>query len=170
MRTVLLPILSLALVAGCHRAPADNASAAAAASFVPPPTQKATPLPGLAQSNPITAYVGRYPRDAVDGVSFYDRTEVANALIDAVPDEKTRRLYTGRDAVTGPIFRQGARVAAWGCEPHNCSDRNWTFLVEPDGSAGEACYHDGATMAATSRWYRGGGAKPMTRPGACPQA
>ncbi len=167
-----LPFLSpLLLLAACGSGgqtdkPADNA---AAARFVPPPTQLPTPVAGQEHSNPITAYVGRYPGDAVDGVGFYDRTEVSRALIDAVGDDALRRRMMARDAVTVPIFRtRDGRIAAHGCEPHNCADANWTFLLAPDGTRGEACHHVTDTMGQTSRWYAAGAA-PKSRPGDCPQ-
>lgn len=162
----LTPLLLLAACGSQSEKPADNAAAAA---FVPPPTQAPKPIPGQAHSNPITAYVGKYPTDAVDGVGFYDRTEVARALIDAVGDETIRRRFTARDAVTVPIFTTGdGRVAAHGCQPHDCADANWTLIVAADGSRGEACYHDAATMGTTSRWYAAS-AVPKSRPGDCPQ-
>lgn len=163
-----LALSSLLLLAACNTQ-ADKPADDAAAAFVPPPTQSPTPLPGQAHTNPITAYVGKYPTDAVDGVGFYDRTEVSRALIDTVGDEAVRRRFTTRDAVAVPIFAtKDQRIAAHGCEPHNCADANWTFLVAADGSRGEACYHDAATMGATSRWYAPN-AVPKSRPGDCPQ-
>lgn len=146
--------------------PTDNT----AATFVPPPTQSPKPLPGQEHSNPITAYVGKYPTDTVDGVGYYDRTEVSRALIDAVGDDDVRRRFTGRDAVTVPIWQmKDGRIAAHGCEPHNCSDAAWTFIVAPDGTRAEACYHDAASMGPASRWYAAGSAA-KSRPGDCPQA
>ncbi|MCP3734946.1 hypothetical protein M9979_08705 [Sphingomonas sp. RP10(2022)] len=168
MRTLLLaPLLLLAACGSGGKS--DTPDNAAAAGFVPPPTQLPTPIPGQEHSNPITAYVGKYPGDAVDGVGFYDRTEVSRALIDAVGDEKVRRRFTSRDAVSVPIWQaKDGRIAAHGCEPHNCSDVDWTFFVTADGARGEACFHDAATMGATSRWYAANVA-PATRPGDCPQ-
>lgn len=164
----MLSLTLILLLAACGRAsdaPPENAVAA----FVPPPTQMPTPLPGQAHGNPITAYVGKYPDDALDGVGFYDRTEVSRALIDAVGDDDVRRRFIAREAVTVPIWQaKDGRVAAHGCRPHDCADANWTFLVAADGSRGEACYHDAATMGATSRWYAAGAA-PKSRPGDCPQ-
>lgn len=165
-----LCLVPLVLLAACgSRETATRDDNAAAAAFVPPPTLPPKPLPGQEHSNPITAYVGKYPGDAVEGVGFYDRTEVSRALIDAVGDEKLRHRFTSREAVSVPIFRsRDGRIAAHGCAPHDCADTNWTFLVAPDGSRGEACYHDQATMAATSRWYAAG-SPPRSRPGDCPQ-
>ncbi len=169
MRAFLLAPLLLLAACGSGAKTDVAADNAAAAAFVPPPTQKPTPLPGQEHSNPLTAYVGRYPNDAVDGVGFYDRTEVSQALIDAVGEEKVRRRFTAREAVSVPIFRtRDGRIAAHGCEPHNCDGADWTFLLAPDGSRGEACYHDGERMGATSRWYAAS-RQPVSRPGDCPQ-
>ena len=167
----LVMLASVLLLAGCGSGKRADSAAndTAAAAFVPPATQPPKPLPGQANSNPITAYVGKYPGDTVDGVGFYDRTEVSRALIDAVGDEKLRHRITSREAVTVPIFRTAdGRIAAHGCEPHNCGDQDWTFFVAPDGTHGEACYHDAASMGAASRWYAAGTA-PASRPGDCPQ-
>ena len=162
----LVPLLLLAACGSGQSASDDNA---AAARFVPPATQPPKPLPGQEHSNPITAYVGKYPGDTVAGVGFYDRTEVSRALIDAIGDDTLRHRFTAHDAVSVPIFQtKDGRIAAHGCEAHNCDGKDWTFLVAPDGTRGEACYHDGETMGATSRWYAAG-SPPKSRPGDCPQ-
>lgn len=136
---------------------------------MPPVTRAPDPLPGQRQSTPLGAYVGHYSDDAVDGVTFYDRTEVAGLLIDAVPEEPLRRTIVGRDATTVPIVRIGSRIAAHGCEAHNCADHNWTVLVSADGNrdAGTVCYHDAATMQGSSRWTTRAGTEK--RSGDCPQ-
>ena len=147
----------------------DEAGDPSPGNFVPPVTQAPTPLPGQRQSTPLTRYVGHYPRDAVDGVGFYDRSEVANLLVDLVPEEEVRRLMTGRDATTVPIVRSGSRIAAHGCEAHNCADHNWTLAVAMNGNFddGAVCYHEAATMGQASRWTTRAGTE--RRPGDCPQ-
>lgn len=174
MRAIAAPLAAAAtavLLAGCHPSGASkqaNADArASAAGFVPPATQMPKPLPGQRNVVPLTVYVGKYPRDVINGVGFFDRTEVANALIGVVADPQLRRTISGNADVQMPIFRQGERIAAAGCEPHNCSDHGWTFLVRPDGTQGEACLHT-AAMGGASRWYTGG--TPAMRPGGCPSA
>ncbi len=162
---LLSPVLLSALfLAGCGD-DAEPAVGTNVAAFVPPATQPAVPIPGQAQTTPLTAYVGRYPRDAVDGVGFFDRTQVATAIDGVVPDATLRRAIVRADGPTTPIFRVGDRVASWGCETGNCDDRHWTVLVDPDGR-GEVCYHDTATMGTASRWYTATG--PALRQTACP--
>ena len=161
-------LTALVLLAGCGGGGDPPPPTNAAAGFVPPPVQAPTPLPGQAQSNPLTAYVGKYPGEAVDGVGFFDRTEVASALIEAVPDARFRRTITNRDVTETPIFAaRDGRIGAHGCEPHNCSDNNWTFMVRPNGTGGLACHHL-ASDGGNSRWYSGD--KPVVRPGDCPSA
>ncbi|TPG13549.1 hypothetical protein [Sphingomonas oligophenolica] len=168
MKTI--PIVAgLLLLTACnkHDAVADNDQTATAA-FVPPKTQAPAPLPGQAHQVPLAAYIGKYPTDTVGGVTFFDRTEVANALIAAVGDDKLRRMITARDGVTVPIFAYQNKIAAHGCEPHNCSAHSWTFVMNPDASGAVACFHDEAAMGDTSRWVAND--EPVTRPGDCPQA
>lgn len=152
------------LLAGCGGEKAD--SGLAASNFTPPATQLPKPIAGQAQTTPLTAYVGKYPHDAVGGVDFFDRTDVANGLIAAVGDAKLRSLIRGRSGPETPIFARGKRIAAWGCEAHDCGDHNWTVMVDPSGGKTEVCYHDSATMGDRSRWYAGGA--PILRAGACP--
>ncbi|GGB39321.1 hypothetical protein GCM10011380_31010 [Sphingomonas metalli] len=172
-RLVLMGVMitGMAGLGACHRTPdrEEEARAVAASGFVPPVTQAPDPMPGQRNATPLSAYAGRYPRDAVDGVTFYDRTEVANALIDLVPEEKIRREMTGREATQAPIFARGDRVAAHGCAPHDCDGRNWTLLVAVDGDAEKArmCLHDAATMQDRSRWTSR--RETRMRPGGCPQ-
>ena len=173
MRRVGMKMVGLApalLLAACGGGAGEEGQQAGANTFVPPVTQAPDPVPGLAQTTPITAYVGHYPRDAVEGVSFFDRSDVANALVETVGDVELRRMITGRDATAVPIFRQGAMVAAHACEAHDCADRHWTVLFPADGNREKAavCYHDAETMGETSRWMTLAGTSK--RSGSCPQA
>jgi hypothetical protein len=168
--SVVIPFAALLLAACGGEHTTDVAvNNAAAAAFVPPSPQLPKPLPGQAHAEPLTAYVGHYPGDAVDGVGFYDRTEVARALNDAVGDERIRRRFVSRDAVTVPIVHTAdGRLAAHGCVAHDCADTDWTFVLAPDGSHAEACYHDADTMGTRSRWFAPNRA-PAMRAGDCPQ-
>lgn len=157
-------------LAGCH--PSDGPTKAernaAAAHYVPPPTQGPAPLPGQAHAETLAAYVGHYANEPIDGVLFFDRTEVATALDAAVRDPKLRRLFISTDGVMTPIFRRGTGYAAHACRPHDCADHNWTLVVPAAGGTAQACYHDAETMKGTSHWYANG--TPVTRPGECPSA
>lgn len=102
----LVPLALLALAA-CGGKGGDADSEVAPGNFTPPGTARPTPIAGVAQETPLKAYIGHYPGDAVDGVSFFDRTEVASALHDAVGDQKLVQRIMSRGAVTVPIFAMG---------------------------------------------------------------
>ena len=167
MRTI-FPLALFLCLAACGGSTPNPSNEQDPGGFIPPRTRAPTPLPGQAHSNPITAYIGKYPTETLNGVTFFDRTEVANALIAAVGDPKLRTMITAPNAVTVPIFAVGERIAAHGCEPHDCAARNWTFLIAPDGARAEACFHDEAAMGNSSRWYDND--KPVAKPGGCPTA
>jgi hypothetical protein len=153
------------MLAGCAKSePAGNT---AASMYVPPHVRPATPAGGEPPSTPISAYVGKYPHDAVDGVMFYDRTDVATALIEAVGNNPVRNRFEEQRTGEKPIFARGASVGATGCDG-DCRDRNWTFLLDTKGHQGTACYHDAGSMGETSRWFVNG--KAEMRPGVCPSA
>jgi hypothetical protein len=164
MRSTLLALGACAVLAACGGTDAPPANSAAAASFVPPAPQRPTPLPGQAHTVPLAGFVGHYPDEPVDGVNFFDRTEVATALDGAVTDAKLRRAIIHNTGPRTPIFRAGARIATWGCEAHNCGNHNWTLLIDPVSGKGEVCMFDGTSSG--SRWYAGG--PPVVRPGGCP--
>ena len=161
---VALPILAAGL-GGCTKKD-DPTDTLAASNFTPPQTRAPTPLPGQAQTNPLTAYIGKYPHDAVGGVDFYDRTDVASGLVTAVGDAKLREMIRGRSGPATPVFKMGERVAAWGCEEHNCGDHNWTVIVDSKAGKTQVCYHDAAKMGTRSDWYDG--AAPVRRAETCP--
>ncbi|MBD8618956.1 hypothetical protein IFT67_08480 [Sphingomonas sp. CFBP 13728] len=167
MKTMItVALLAAPLLLGACGKKDDPTNTAAPSGFTPPETRAPTPIAGQAQTTPITAYVGKYPHDAVGGVDFFDRTDVATGLVHAVGDAKLREMIRGRTGPETPIFTLGNRVAAWGCEQHNCGDHNWAVLVDPKGGKTEVCYHDAATMGTRSDWYDG--AAPARRDAACP--
>lgn len=166
MRVTVLIAMAL-MLAGCGKGSTtvDADAVAVSHGFTPPAAQRVPALPGQTQTTPLRAYIGHYPKDAVDGVSFYDRTEVALALNEAVGDAVVRRMVRADAGPQTPIFAQDQRIAAWGCEGHDCDDHNWAFLLDPKTGKGELCYHD-ASAAVPTRWYAGGAPRP--RSGRCP--
>ncbi|MEG8057536.1 hypothetical protein QP150_13205 [Sphingomonas sp. 22L2VL55-3] len=111
MRTAIAVALLAAplLVGGCGRND-DPTKTAAPSGFTPPETRAPAPIAGQAQTTPITAYVGKYPHDAVDGVDFFDRTDVATGLVNAVGDAKLREMIRGR---SGPATPFSGWATAW---------------------------------------------------------
>ena len=153
---------ALLLLAGCGGGGKSPVNDAAAADFVPPATRAPAPLPGQAHAVPLRAYVGHYPDEPVDGVNFFDRTEVATALDGAVTDAGLRRAIVRSEGPRTPVFRVGSRIASWGCEAHDCGNHNWTVLVDPTTGKGEVCVHQGGRTL----WHAGG--PPTPRAGDCP--
>jgi hypothetical protein len=161
MRPVVLALACVSL-AGCGGSEGKPANDTAAADFVPPATQAPTPLPGQAHTRPLAAYVGHYPDEPVDGVDFFDRTEVATALDGAVTDAALRSAIVRNGGPRTPVFQVGNRIASWGCEAHDCAAHNWTVLIDPATGRGEVCVHEGGRTL----WRAGG--PPEARPGDCP--
>lgn len=168
-RRVLLCATLCAALSACGHEGDKTAADGNAHGFVPPAPVAVKPLPGQASLTSLDAYIGRLPRDAVDGVMFYDRTDVATALVATVKDERVRHEFREGSGPPRPIFERGNGVAIWACSAQQCDGHNWMFAIDRDSGKGEACYHDAATMGATSHWYRGA-VKPLVRPGACPSA
>ncbi len=159
MRFALVCLLLAGCGGGAEKAARNDA---AAADFVPPATLSPTPLPGQAHVTPLAAYVGHYPDEPVDGVGFFDRTEVATALDGAVTDAGLRRAIIHSDGPRTPVFRVGSRIASWGCEAHDCGNHNWTLLVDPASGKGEVCVRQGGRTL----WHAGG--PPVARGTDCP--
>ncbi|MFA5965269.1 MAG: hypothetical protein WC804_14730 [Sphingomonas sp.] len=166
-RRALLALCLAVLPAACGHKPDTAPAEGNAQGFVPPAPVAVKPMPGQATLTSLDAYIGHKPRDAVDGVMFFDRADVATALVAAVRDEKVRREFREGGGPARPIFARGNSVGIWACTARHCAGHNWAFFLDRDIGKGEACYHDAATMGATSHWYAGGD-KPAVRPGACP--
>lgn len=114
----------------------------------------------------LSAYVGKYPRDAVAGTSFIASPQVRAAVEAVVPDEAVRSWVLRENTTQTPIVLRDGRLLSQACEPHNCGDHNWSILIDSAGTTAEVCYHE-ASMADQSRWYAAGRA-PEMRPGNCP--
>lgn len=159
------PLLTVLLLAACN----DTSAAAPSANttaFVPPRDRVATPMPGQTPDTPATAYVGKHPNDPVGGVLFFDRTDVSKALIEAVPESATRAHFSESKGPEKPIYTQGGKVVAAGCNAQDCSGSNWAFRFDPATRTGEACYHETTTMQDSSLWFTYG--SHSMRSGACP--
>lgn len=111
---------------------------------------------------PLSKYVGSYPFDDVEGSSFAQHRLVINAVQAIVKDPDLRDLVLS-DAVTVPIWWDGHRIMAAGCEPHNCAGHHWVIAIEPDGSAADVCYQRAPSAPA---WHLRNG--ETTRTERCP--
>jgi hypothetical protein len=158
----------LALLPACHRDAGATPAGNNVHGFVPPTPMPAKPLPGQTPLTSLDAYLGHDPHEPIDGVEFFDRTDVSTALIATVKDERVRRHFRESSGAMHPIFAHGKQIAVAGCVGQTCAGGNWTFLIDRNTGKGQACFHD-AAMGAASHWYDGGG-KPVARGGNCPTA
>jgi hypothetical protein len=100
----------------------------------------------------LSAYVGKYPSDKVSGISLYKHPKF-RALVSAAAPSAAMRATILKSGVETPIELQGPLIVAQMCEPHNCSDHQWTVAVlSPNGPAA-VCYHDRTLMGDDARWF-----------------
>lgn len=157
-------------LAGCNPPAPQNQTANAAA---PEPAANETALPNETAAignesapvaGPLAGYVGKYPFDKVDGKTFLEQSLVRSAVEGAVGDAAIREWIFRKAGPQAPIAVVEGRLAAWGCETHNCGPHQWTVLMAPDGHDAQVCYRpDGADKP---DWYAGGAKIARTDP--CP--
>jgi len=105
------------------------------------PAAPAPPAEAVAQvAPPLSAYVGKYPFDEVDGVAFIDHPDVRRALETSGAPAEAIALARDRDTVTGPIFRTETAVVASGYDPRTGGSMNWTLAITPNGEQAVVCY------------------------------
>lgn len=110
----------------------------------------------------LSAYVGKYPFDQVDGVRFADHPLVKAGLARTVTDARVRTAITTTQGPSAPIEMIGGKVASWACQQHNCGEHQWTILVDPATGATDVCYMNDPAMVSESRWFLASG-KQETR-------
>ena len=116
----------------------------------------------------LAAYVGKYPYEAVGGVTFVAHPAVVAGVKQAVRDRGVRTWVLSPDTVQSPIVDSGGVLLSQACEPHNCGDHAWTILIHVETGSTDVCYHDSAEMGPDqSRWYMAQGTNEM-RAGGCP--
>ena len=149
---------------------ATNAPAPQAVAAGPPANATAPKPPGPPTPPPavLGVYVGHYPFDEVNGVTFLAQPQVRAAVAAAVPDDaEIRNLVFEGAGPTAPIARRDGRLLSWGCEAHNCGPHNWAILIDEAGAAAEICYHDDSVDGEGARWCAAG--RPVeTRSADCP--
>jgi hypothetical protein len=116
----------------------------------------------------LSAYVGKFPSDAVNGTRFRDDPAVRAAVAASVPDAAIRDFVLASTGPETPIALRDGRVTAWGCERHNCGYHNWAIAITPDGASADVCfYHDDDSADGPATWYLADGTTEQ-RPGNCP--
>lgn len=181
--------LALLLAAGCSKAPVEPADANAAAPMGNDSLDSGDNAADLAAaasdagndaaanaaapaSPPaaglLSAYVGKYPFDKVEGRTFLDQPSVKAAVAATVGDAGVRKFVFTSNGPNAPIVLKDGRLLAWGCEAHNCGYHNWTIAITPDGGDAQVCfYHNDESAEGASTWYLPGG-RTEKRAGNCP--
>ncbi|MBT0669315.1 hypothetical protein HT136_13165 [Novosphingobium profundi] len=181
MKVLALTVLAFAGISGCGQAansldrqPAGETTATGApeARLAPEAAPQRAAHAAGAHHVDLTAYVGKYPFDVVNGHRFLDNPEVKAAILAAVPDAEKRAAVVFEKGGLGlPIKQvQGGRILAWGGANHAEDRYNWSVVLAPDGSAPQVCIYDGLGYeddSAASQWFEPGQPSVMKQ-GKCP--
>ena len=169
MRRLFLAAALAVIATACTaqtEAPQDAASADDAAYST---TGSATPASVRAQTAPpLSAYVGKYPFDAVDGVIFVDHPLVRAAIERSGAPAEALDFIRNDNTVVVPIREVDGRLMSRGFEAASGGDVNWGVLISLDGSRGAVCYSTGVVPDVSgANWYIDG-EKAFTRYEMCP--
>lgn len=119
----------------------------------------AAPL-AMAQAPSVDSYVGKYPFDKVQGVSFLSHPAVRAAVTRAVANPQIRGwLLDPKGSPSPQITRAGSELVSTGCQQHACDRRNWAILFNPATKVARVCYFNGGAEAG---WYDGKGGSRLT--------
>ena len=137
---------------------ADYSSAAAA-----------TPAPSTSQTAPpLSAYVDKYPFDAVDGVRFVDHPLVRAAMERSGAPQEALDFIRNDNTVVVPIVEVDGRLMSRGFQAASGGDVNWGVLISLDGQRGAVCYSTGVVPDERGAdWYIDGD-KAFTHYDMCP--
>lgn len=148
---------------------ADAATAPAAntdtAQPAPAPTTEAKAAPAASGPN-LSAYVGKYPFEAVDGVAFKDHPLVKAGIAKTVTNARIRTAITTTPGPSAPIATVDGKIASWSCQQHNCGEHQWAILIDPATGATDVCYQNDPAMVSETRWFLADG-KEEKRKGDC---
>ena len=112
-------------------------------------TAAARPAPSL------SSYVGKYPFDRVRGISLHGHPLYRALVRQAAPNATIRSTVLGTGVET-PIEQPGALIVVQACEPHNCTDHEWTVAIRLPRGPAAVRYQDTDTLGDEARWYIGG--------------
>lgn len=89
----------------------------------------------------LSAYVGKYVYDEIDGAGFLHHPQVRAAIEAAVPIGEVRDVLYTKDAVVSQIIKVGDKLLyTRGFDPASGGDINWGLLIAVDGSVAAVCY------------------------------
>lgn len=126
---------------------------------------KAAPTPANDAPN-LSAYVGKYPFDEVEGVAFKNHPAVQAGIAKTVTNERIRTAITTVQGPSAPIAMVDGKVAAWSCQQHNCGEHQWAILIDPATGATDVCYQNDPAMVSETRWFLANGTDEK-RKGSC---
>lgn len=177
MRTAILAAALIGLAA-CTQADdqqknvAEPAANTAEARIAATPDNAVAPKAATPRATDLSAYVGKYPFDKVDGHRFFEHPAVKAAIAAAVPDKKVASGVRTGDGVNVPIVEVNGRIIAWGGERRAEDRYNWSVVIAPDGSKPEVCIYDGVGYddeLQSSQWFEPGEPSIMKQ-GKCPSS
>ncbi|MDZ3832566.1 MAG: hypothetical protein U0S50_12245 [Sphingopyxis sp.] len=122
-------------------------------------TEDATPEASPAAAPALSAYVGKYPWDKVDGVDFLHHPAVVAAVRRSVSDPEIRDslLVETAKSTAGPIIESEGRLLMSAFEPASGGDVNWSILMALDGDAAAVCWSTGVIeYSQGADWYHDG--------------
>lgn len=132
MKCLVAAAVFAVLASACTAAESDAPAAPAAPAPAAAPVAQAAP--------PLSAYVGKYPFDEVDGVAFIDHPDVRRALETSGAPAEAIALARDRDTVVVPIFRTETALVASGYDPRAGGSVNWNMAITPNGEQAVVCY------------------------------
>ncbi|MBN8995976.1 MAG: hypothetical protein J0H94_12185 [Rhizobiales bacterium] len=126
--------------------------------------------PALAKTvPPLSAYVGKYPYDKVQGVVFLKNPALIAAVKKAAPPKSVAKWVLSVDTTQVPIAEKDGKIIAHACEPHNCGDHQWAIVIDASSGSADVCYHNPPdTGEAKSRWYLSTGKNELRDGAECP--
>lgn len=123
----------------------------------------------LAANSPapaLSAYVGKYPFDKVQGIAFTRHPVVVRQVQAAVQSSAIQSRVLDPDSTAGSIARQGDFIVSWACEPHNCGFHHWSIVLTGSGRKAAVCYYN-EDLTAGARWFVDGSVRFVDSEGNC---
>jgi hypothetical protein len=101
----------------------------------------------------LSKYLGKYPSEPVQGVSFWRHPIVRRKVEQFIGDAKTVNLILD-GGVESRIEAAGEPyLFAYACQPHNCNSHNWAVSISLDGKDVRVCYFNQYEGRVQSGWY-----------------
>jgi hypothetical protein len=105
---------------------------------------------------PLADYQGKYPWQEVGGFSVIEHPRIRAALDGLSLAPEVKNFIRDKDVVASPIEVNQWYVIASGCEPHNCTGKNWKLEYHMPENVVRVCYYDEEGPSSLNRWYADG--------------